>query len=398
MKATDLPRINDKRDNVHSMPWPYQGLRREQAGAADTVVFFGSDFLNMGAEVDPAAYAAKANQCLNFIRRTHPQDTLWYKPHPNEKDERSMLDLSRFSVIAEDMVSEVFILKHFDKLKATYATVSSSPIFAWRVGIDSHTFLPFMEDVFDETSRRHIRTYFTGMPETFLIRDITAAPGPCTAPTAINDPWSDEIQKLASTHGGDIWVVVCETKFLPAILSLALLIRNLFPQRRLVLVVIRHGQRWSPQTIALVQDAFDEIFEFPRLFYSLKPQRLWAAIRTARTIRNIKLSPNDILFGFAPHDFIENCFVSYHKESLKAVFMEESVFNIHFKPHEIGFLRDKDLRFDKASWFYNKIFEPLLGLHRSLFLRYSFGLDHYISRPEEPINDIYDKVYLFTNR
>jgi len=193
-------------------------------------------------------------------------------------------------------------------------------------------------------------------------------------------------------------MVVCETKFLPAVLSLAALIRELFPRKKLTLAIIKHGARWSPEAIKLVGNVFDEVREFPRLFYSLKPQRLLAAMRTARVIRNMRLGSEDMLFGFAPHDFIENCFVSYHRETFKAVIMEESIFNLHFKPQEVEFLRSREFRFDKASWFYNRVFEPMLGLHRSLFLRYSFGLDHYISRPQKPLNNIYDKVYLLSSR
>ena len=51
----------------------------------------------------------------------------------------------------------------------------------------------------------------------------------------------------------------------------------------------------------------------------------------------------------------------------------------------------------KSSIFYNRILEPLLGLNRTLYLKSGDGTVFNISRYEKPLNDVYDRVWLFEN-
>lgn len=100
-----------------------------------------------------------------------------------------------------------------------------------------------------------------------------------------------------------------------------------------------------------------------------------------------------VLIGLAHHDFIENCFMSYNKRSFKIAILPESVWRLNFKTETLGFDTRKFI-FNKAGLFYNYFFEPMLGLAKTAFVHHQKGSWAYFIRLQQPIEEIYDRVFL----
>src|ERR1700730_9157504 len=71
------------------------------------VIFFGTPFL-LVRNLPPEVYIEHLNRCLDFIRSNYPNHDLIYRPHPNETDEASRLNLIRFQVENDREAAELY--------------------------------------------------------------------------------------------------------------------------------------------------------------------------------------------------------------------------------------------------------------------------------------------------
>ena len=111
-------------------------------------------------------------------------------------------------------------------------------------------------------------------------------------------------------------------------------------------------------------------------------------------IKKFKISKGDVLISAAQNSFVENCLNSYNNKNLKIGLITTKDFNLFYNSQNSVYARNNNFRFSKASWFYNRIFESLLGLSRSLFLFYGRGKGSFIMRYQKPINEIFDQVII----
>ena len=120
-----------------------------------------------------------------------------------------------------------------------------------------------------------------------------------------------------------------------------------------------------------------------------------SAIMTAWKIKKLNIAPEDLLISISQVDFIENCFMSYHRNNYKVGLLMDAVFRVHYDSQNSVYSRNYLFKFNKASWFYNAIFEPCMRLNRSLMMFYGRGLS--ITRYQKPVNEIFDRVYILNS-
>src|SRR3990167_8330007 len=125
-----------------------------------------------------------------------------------------------------------------------------------------------------------------------------------------------------------LWPVLIWVLMPIVFIVIAQMIRRIVPERKINLIVSNHS-RWSERFLQQLQKEFDEVIVCPRHFYSLQPKKLWAAFLTSRKIKNHPLSAGSVLVGFAHHDFVENCFMSYNRKNFKIAFLPEVVWSLN---------------------------------------------------------------------
>ena len=107
----------------------------------------------------------------------------------------------------------------------------------------------------------------------------------------------------------------------------------------------------------------------------------------------MKLDSGDVLVGFGL-SFTENCFVSYHKNAKIGVQLAD-YFAINYGLKRADLHKSTNLKISKGIFFFNKIVEPLLGIQRTLYLKYGDGSVINIVRYQKPADKIYDHIFLF---
>ena len=381
--------------NIDFTHWPYfwLGSAENDSREARWAVFFGNDFYNT-VGIDPGRFIAKTNQCLNYIRKNCKGYKLIYRPHPDERDEYKSLDLNSFSVSKDDQLAEAFCWSNKNNIKYVFSVCSTSSLAGFNMGLNAYSFYRYFGDVFRGIYGTFFENYFAGLPPSFFIRDLGAPLLENKVKLIKDNKLLEDFTRILAENIGPIWFIVMENRLLFGVLGLARMIREFFPERKMNLVVSRH-HRWTDKILQELRDEFNEVLIFPRLFYSLKPSRLISALITSRKIKKVSIEKGSVIVGFAYDNFIENCFVSYNKDKFRASFVPEAVWKCNFRTEEFGFDLNKFV-FNWANFFYNRFFEPLLGLNQTMFMHYSKS-SFYIVRPQKPIEQIYDKVYLIKN-
>lgn len=357
-------------------------------------VFFGNDFFNT-TDIAYDKFIKRTNECLDYVRRNCQGCKLIYRPHPEERKEIELLDLESFAVERDGQSAEEFILANKSKIKYLFSFCSTSSIAGLSLGVNSYIFYRCFSDIFDGINKIFVDNYLKGLPENFFIKDFNASLIENKIEIKKDLPTEDSFRKILTEHSGPVWFIIQENRYLLIIEGLAKLIKSIVPDRRINLIVSRH-HRWTDEKLVELKTKFDEVIAIPRVFYSLKPKRLWAAWQIARKIRKIKLDQGAILIGLAHHDFIENCFMSYNKRNFKIAVLSESVWRLNFKTETLGF-DTQQFMFDKAGIFYNYFFEPMLGLAKTKFVHHQKGSWAYFIRLQKPIEEIYDQVFLIRN-
>jgi len=388
-------RISSK---FHYINWPYYWLGHSSNNGDSQnpkwVVFFGNDFYSTTG-IDYNKFITRTNQCLDYVRKNCAGCELIYRPHPEEREEIKSLGLSSFVVQRDGQTAEEFLLANRMNVKYSFSFCSTSSIASLSLGVNSYVFYRCFADIFDGTNKIVTDNYLKGLPESFFINNFETPLVENKLQLNEDAPTKESFRNILTEHKGPVWFTVTENRYLLTILGLTKMIKTLFPERKVGLIISRH-HRWTADKLKYLQNQFDKVLSFPRIFYSLKPSRLISAFMISRKIKKIKLEPDSVLIGLAHHDFVENCFMSYNRGKFKLAILPESVWRLNFKTEELGFDTNKFV-FNKASFFFNHFLEPALGLNRTRFMHHEKGSNAYFIRLHKPIEDIYDKVQLIKN-
>ena len=387
--------INDKKDNIQKVSIPF-GILAGDNGTENNerrmVVFLGDNFRDLsGTDLKEATRIS--NLCLNYVRRQCAGFDLCYKPHPRAHstgaDEADLLDLSGFK-IEDATVAELFYLKNIEKIKYVFAACSMGSVTAYDMGLNSYTFLNIISAAFDPETRKGKNKVLKDMPPEFFI-DSFEQPLKENK-KKFNDDGALEkcIRDVFFQKRGRVWLFLGGTADLANAAAITMLIKKINPGRAVDLIIVMHN-RWSVVPMDDIRGYFDNIFTLPRIFYSLRPVKIFRAIKTARTIKKFPIQPNDIILEIQGLGFAADCFTSYFPKSTRVAIISGEVFDISCE--EQRYSRDI-FRTRPGATFFNLILEPILGIERTQWLedrRRIYNVDRYV----RPINDIFDYVWKF---
>ena len=393
-----LKKLNTAKNNVAVFETPYYALSNPDSkkDAKKMVIFMGHDFHNLSASLNKSDFIDIENKCLDYVRRECAGHDLYYKPHPAEKDERDYLNLASFKFIEDTSISEFFLMKNIDKVQHVFSPFSWISASAYAMGLNSHVFSGLYKTVMDKAQVGSYEDYFKEMPPQFFINSFDQKLAENKSAPRKDGLFEKEIKNAVSLKNGPAWFVVADPGLLPIIIATVGLIKSIDPNRNTNLVIVRHN-RWDKMNIEEIRPYFDAIHTFKRTFYSLRPQKIFDVARVAFSAKKLPIGGEDIIFGFTHSGFLENCLISYNKKALKISCQLKLNPEWMYGISRSEILSDDKFYQIKSSIFYNRVLEPLLGLNRTLYLKYGDGTVFNISRYEKPLNDVYDRVYLFEN-
>ena len=396
MNITKYKGLNTERHNVEHVDFPYtwECEGAEMRGGAQKVIFFGNDFRNL-PYADLAEYARLTNLCLQYVREHCGGLSLYYKPHPSETDEPTMLNLTGFKLIQERNNAEIFLYQHRHEIKYVFSASSWASAAAFSFGISSYTFLEIFRSCMGDISTDFYRKlYFYELPESFFIDSLEHVfiENACIQ-TLAQVP--ESFHRILERKPKTIWFIMSDISFSATAVALAAQIKKENPSQRLALVISKH-LRWNLIDVDFLTSHFNEVITLPRFFYSLRPLRLFRTIALALQIRKIKTDPSDIIFGFSGFQLVENAFISYHSRNYCVSFLNSRDLAIYYETDRCPFFSEHTFHWSKASLFHNKILEPILGLNRTLFVENTEQNILILVRYQKPVNEIYNHVYLLT--
>lgn len=392
----EIPGINKKKDNIFMVTTPYYLLyesRGEDKG--DAVIFWGADFRNFPESTDRKEFVKRTNLCLDYVRRVCAGCHLYYKPHPAETDEFKFLNLESFEMVNDSSIGEVFLWKNIKKIKYNFSVCSGISFSAYNMGLNSYVFSELFNDIFNEAQVKFFREHLGVMPPSAFISDLNQNLQDNKPVLKKDDTLEKNIARLLNQNNGGAYFVLADPMLLPMVISFTRLIKSISPGRKITLIIVRH-HRWDRANISDIKSEFNEIIIFPRAFYSLRPNKLLAAWKVARDIRNLKIGPEDIIFGLTSTSLVENCLISYNKNNFKITLSPPQDLDLMYGMNRPKLFSEDKFKSPPASVFYNKFFEPLLGLNRTLYLKYGDGRIFNISRYQRPLNDVYDQVFVLS--
>ena len=375
--------------------WPFYWLDEGQEStiASESVVFFGGDFYNISG-IDREEFIKKNNQCLDYIRKNFSGHKLYYKPHPAETTERRHLNLECFELVEESILADLFVWKNRKNIKCAFSIFSSSSITAHALGVNSYNFFKFCLPAFHRLPRIFNTLYFQEMPTSCFIENLEQKPLENKITPSEDQELINDLVRIFADQRGKIWLIITDTRFFVTAIALASLFKKIKPEKKIGLIVSKH-HRWDIVRLGEFKKYFDEIIVLPRLFYSLRPKRLWEAIKTSFRIKRFKIGLEDVIVSFGYCEFVENCFMSHHQDKFKIAFMPYLAQQTYFKADPLssfGF-GDERFSFTKASFFYNKILEPLLGIYRTIYLESGDGTVGFnMMRFQDSIEKVYDLI------
>ncbi len=393
MNLDTLPGVNRSIPNIFHVDTPYYWVGNNAISReGDKVVFFGNNFKTFPKETDLQKYIEVANQCLDFIRRECRGLQLFYKPHPDETDEHTMLNLDLFTIIKDRDISELYIKKNINDIKYVFSVGSWTSLSAFCLGLNAYVFFDVFHSAFPEKTTEALKDYFKGLPSSFFIKDLTR-------PLEENRiaPQKDlflekSFEELLKEKRGKIWFIAYDPGLVIILEAFARLIHSIDSARKLGLIVV-YNKRWERAGTEIYR-YFDSVHRFPRIFYSLRPGKIIKILRQALQIMRFKINKDDIIMGLAHSNFIEDAFISYNKKNLKISLLMNAVFELNYNNQYSKFFKATDFKMIKASIFFSLFLEPLLGLYRTVFLQYSSGDVFNIDRYRRPINELYDRVFV----
>lgn len=389
---------NKKSDNVFKVSIPYGLITRPDTTRSDKkqVIFWGASFLKLSDQLNVEGYVKTTNVCLDYIRKQCVGHELYYRPHPAEKNEFKLLDLKSFKILDDSMLAEIFIWKNLGQIAYSFSISSNASIVAHNFGLNSYVFYKLFEPAVGRATFEAWHDYFKKSPGQISITDLNI---PLKENRII--PKGDElleqnIRKLLNENSGKIWFTIVEPSSVMIMVAIAKLIKNISPERQIGLIISQQ-RRWRIIDMDNFRDYFDEVKFLPRIYYSLRPNKIWAAILQAIKIRNFKINNKDIVISFMAFpnfSFVENCLISYFNKNKKITFCYPVNFDLMYALKFSEFFKKADFKTKPASLFFNKILEPILGLFRTIYLQNGDGRTFNVTRYEKPLEDVFDQVYL----
>ncbi|PJE51046.1 MAG: hypothetical protein COV29_02110 [Candidatus Yanofskybacteria bacterium CG10_big_fil_rev_8_21_14_0_10_36_16] len=387
--------VNWTKKNIFKVSHPYYILEKKQKSPTvepNCIVFFGADFKNI-RNLNVKEFVKKTNQCLEYIKKKYKGHKLYYKPHPDETDEFKQLKLDGFTFFRNGESSEDFLWKNKKNIDSTFSVCSTSSISSYNFGINSHVFFRGFLNCFDEQTYGFMQLWFGDMPDNFFIKNIGSDCVNNQKEIKENKILENKLRGVFNKNKGSVWLSVAETRYVPAVVALAILMKEIDYTKKINLVISNH-HRWSEKHKTNIRDYFDTIIILPRFFYSLKPKTILNSILLSNKIKKLPVKSSDILIGFSYFEFVENCMMSYFKNNIKINFMTYANLKFHFDTASLDFVDLASFKINKANRFYKNILEPLLGLNKTLFFNdIKSGIN--IRRLVSPVNDVYDEIYLF---
>lgn len=367
-------------------------LRTDADTNKNVVIFWGADFKFLPPGIPEDKFIELSNSCLDYVRKNCQGCELIYKLHPAETDEYTKLKLDGFTVVGTDNIGEFYLLKNINKIKYTFSAMSGACVSAHKMGTPSYVFVPLFESLFKPETLRGYREYFSLLPSESFISNFTDGFKDYKTPSETDARLKNNFIELLGSNSGKVFFIADTPGSLAEIISLANLIKHISPMHKIGLIVCRH-HRWDVMNFDELNSYFDSIDIFPRTFYSLRPNKLIKAFKVAQTIKKFPIEAGDILIGMTHTSFVEVCFLSYHKNAKKLLLLGQVSFDTVYGPKGGEMLAQISYKTPPASWFYNLIFEPLLGLNRTFYMDDPGKVMNFRCY-KKPVNDIYDQIYL----
>ena len=143
------------------------------SGGRHRVLFFGTPFLLIH-NLPPDVYVEHLNRCLDFLRRSHPDADLIYRPHPIETKEASQLQLQGFQIDNDREAAELYFMRHFASIDAIYSVSSTVSRTALNYGLNAYSLWRCFP--FPETAASFFERIMGEVPPEFDIRDLAQPP------------------------------------------------------------------------------------------------------------------------------------------------------------------------------------------------------------------------------
>ena len=399
MQLKNLKKADEKADNIFRIPTPYDLISHfspDNQQNKRKVIFWGASFMKLSDELRVDDYIHKANECLDYIRRECANCDLYYKPHPAEKDESKLLDLTSFKILEDPTLAEIFLWKNLNQISHSFSISSNASVAAYNFGLNSYVFYKLFEPAVGKATFEAWRDYFKNLPDQISITDLNMSLEENRILLSNNELLKQNIRKLLEENSGKIWFTIVEPSPVMIMVALAELIKSIEPERQIGLIISQQ-RRWRVIGMDDFRDYFDEIRFLPRVYYSLRPRKIWTAVLQAIKIRNFKIKSEDIIISFMAFpnfSFVENCLISYFKKNKKITFCYPMNFDTMYALNFSDFFKQADFKTKPASVFFNKILEPMLGLFRTVYLQCGDGRVFNITRYNKPLENIFDQVYL----
>lgn len=398
MNPETLQLTNEKAENIFRISKPYgliSHLNSDQHNKRK-VIFWGASFLKLSDQLKVEDYVKMTNECLDYIRRECASYELYYKPHPAEKNELRRLNLKSFKILEDPSLAEIFLWKNLNQISHSFSVSSNASIAAYNFGLNSYVFYKLFESAIGVATFEAWQDYFKSAPDQMSITDLQVPLKENRITLNDNELLEQNIRKVLRENSGKIWFTIVEPSPVMIMVAIAKLIKNISPERKIGLIISQQ-KRWGIINMDDFKGCFDEIKFLPRVYYSLRPQKVWAAVLQASKIRSIKVGAGDVIISFMAFpnfSFVENCLISYFKKNKQITFCYPMNFDLMYALNFSDFFKKADFKTKPASVFFNKILESMLGLFRTVYLQYGDGRVFNITRYEKPLEDIFDQVYL----
>src|SRR3989344_1239580 len=281
-------------------PYTYPALPAEKRSAPDTAIFFGTDFYNLPSGSDQKLFIERTNQMLDYVRRHFPNARLLYQPHPNEKDEYTLLALTGFEV-GKRTIADVLLFEQAPRIAGVFAACSWAAASAYSMGFRAGVFLDLLKGAIPDDALLGFRSYFAGFPDSFFIRSFEQELPP--HPPAQEEEKKRALAAIEEAVGGakTVWLLSSNPAY---VVHAAILAEHLKAKRHMTVnLVLVRSFRWRIIEDVAFYKAFDQIVSVQPQRYTARPQKFLGILRNALELWRLGISPNDAVISFAHAQF-----------------------------------------------------------------------------------------------
>src|SRR3989344_1227283 len=276
-------------------PYTYPALPAEKRSAPDTAIFFGTDFYNLPIGSDQPLFIERTNRMLAYVRRHFPDARLLYQPHPNEKDEYTLLDLTGFEV-GKRTIADVLLFEQGSRITGVFASCSWAAASAYSMGFRAGVFLDLLKGAIPDDTMTGYRSYFAGFPDSFFIKSFEQGLPPLPPMRGSEEKPDLEAIEKAFGDAQAVWFLSPDPAY---VVHAAILAQHLKAKRHMTvnLVIVRSLRSRIIEGSALYK-AFDKIVPVHAQRYTARPQKLFALFRNAMELRRLGIRQGDAVVSF----------------------------------------------------------------------------------------------------